>query len=38
MLLALMHAASAEVQAGRLPAAEAESALAATVLGALSSN
>ncbi len=37
MLLALMHAASAEVQAGRLPAATAEPALAATVLGALSS-
>jgi hypothetical protein len=35
MLLALMHAASAEMQTGRMPAAEAESALAATVLGAL---
>jgi AcrR family transcriptional regulator len=35
MLLALIHAASAEVQAGRLPVAEAESAVTATVLGAL---
>lgn len=35
MLLALMHAASAEVQGGRLPAAEAEAAVTATVLGAL---
>ena len=35
MLLALMHAASGEVQAGRLAAAEAESAVTATVLGAL---
>jgi AcrR family transcriptional regulator len=38
MLLALMHAASAEVQAGRLPASEAERAVTATVLGALTSN
>jgi AcrR family transcriptional regulator len=35
MLLALIHAASAEVQAGRLAATEAESAVTATVLGAL---
>jgi AcrR family transcriptional regulator len=35
MLLALIHAASAEVQAGRLRATEAESAITATVLGAL---
>jgi AcrR family transcriptional regulator len=38
VLLALMHAASAEVQAGRLPGAEAESALAVSVVGALTSN
>jgi AcrR family transcriptional regulator len=37
VLLALMHAASAEVHARRLPAAEAEPALAATVLGAVAS-
>ena len=35
MLLAIVHAASAELQAGRLPAAEVESAVAATVLGAI---
>lgn len=35
MLLALMHAASAEVQAGRLTAADAEAAVTDTVLGAL---
>jgi hypothetical protein len=35
MLLALIHAASAELQARRLPAAEIESALVATALGAL---
>src|SRR6266498_1296277 len=36
MLLALIHAASGELQSKRLPAAEIESALATTVLGALS--
>jgi TetR/AcrR family transcriptional repressor of mexCD-oprJ operon len=36
MLLALIHAASAELQTNRLPAAEIESALVTTVLGALS--
>jgi AcrR family transcriptional regulator len=35
MLLALIHAASGELQAKQLPAAEIESALATTVLGAL---
>jgi AcrR family transcriptional regulator len=35
MLLALVHAASGEVQAGRVSEAEAEAALIATVLGAL---
>jgi AcrR family transcriptional regulator len=35
MLLALIHAASLERQANRVPAAEVESALLATVLGAL---
>jgi AcrR family transcriptional regulator len=35
MLLALVHAASVELQAKRVPAAEVESALLATVLGAL---
>jgi AcrR family transcriptional regulator len=35
MLLALIHAASAEVDAGRVPAAQIESALLATVLGAV---
>jgi AcrR family transcriptional regulator len=35
MLLALVHAASAELQAGRIPEAEIESALIKTVLGAL---
>src|ERR671910_910570 len=37
MLLALIHAASGELQTNRLPAAEIESALVTTVLGALSS-
>src|ERR671910_2080748 len=36
MLLALIHAASAELQANRLTAAEIESALVTTVLGAVS--
>ena len=36
MLLALIHAASAELQTNRLRAAEIESALVTTVLGALS--
>jgi AcrR family transcriptional regulator len=36
MLLALIHAASDELQSTRLPAAEIESALVTTVLGALS--
>lgn len=35
MLLALIHAASGELQAKRLPAAQIESALASTVLAAL---
>jgi AcrR family transcriptional regulator len=35
MIMALVHAASAEVQAGRTPADKVESALMATVLGAL---
>ena len=35
MVLALIHAASGEVQAGRLAEAEAEAALVATVLGAV---
>jgi TetR/AcrR family transcriptional repressor of mexCD-oprJ operon len=35
MLLALIHAASGELQSKRLPAAEIESALVTTVLGAL---
>jgi AcrR family transcriptional regulator len=35
MLLALIHAASGELQARRLPAVEVESALVTTVLGAL---
>jgi AcrR family transcriptional regulator len=35
MLVALIHAASAEMRAGRLPAEQVESALVATVLGAL---
>jgi len=35
MLVALIHAASAELRAGRLPATEFESALVTTVLGAL---
>jgi TetR/AcrR family transcriptional regulator, mexCD-oprJ operon repressor len=36
MILALVHAASAELQAGRIPERDAESALLATVLGAVS--
>ena len=36
MLLALVHAGSAELRAGRVPA-EAEAALVATVLGAVAS-
>ncbi len=35
MLLALVHAASAELRAGRLPEADAEAAVVATVVGAL---
>jgi AcrR family transcriptional regulator len=35
MLLALIHAASGEVQAGRLSEGEAEAALTATVIGAM---
>jgi AcrR family transcriptional regulator len=38
VLLALIHAASGELQGGRLPDAEIESALVATVLGALGAN
>jgi AcrR family transcriptional regulator len=38
MLVALIHAASAELRAGRLPAEQVESALVATVLGALGSS
>jgi TetR/AcrR family transcriptional repressor of mexCD-oprJ operon len=37
MLLALIHAASAEVRAGRVPSEQAEAALVATVLGAVAS-
>jgi hypothetical protein len=37
MLMALVHAASAELRASRVPDADAEDAVAATVLGALSS-
>jgi AcrR family transcriptional regulator len=37
MLVALIHAASAELRAERLPATKVESALVATVLGALGS-
>jgi AcrR family transcriptional regulator len=36
MLLALVHAASAETEAGRMPAEDVEAALVATVLGAVS--
>src|ERR687891_69279 len=36
MLLALIHAASGELQTNRLPSVEIESALVTTVLGALS--
>jgi TetR/AcrR family transcriptional regulator, mexCD-oprJ operon repressor len=36
MLLALIHAGSAELRAGRVPEASAEAALVATVLGAVS--
>jgi TetR/AcrR family transcriptional regulator, mexCD-oprJ operon repressor len=35
MILALVHAASAELQAGRMPADDAEAAVVATVLGAV---
>jgi AcrR family transcriptional regulator len=35
MLLALVHAASAQLRAGRMPADEVEAAVVATVLGAL---
>ena len=35
MLMALIHAGSAELQAGRVPEADAEAALVATVLGAV---
>lgn len=35
MVLALVHAASSELRAGRVPEAEAEQALVATVLGAV---
>ena len=38
MLVALIHAASAELRAARIPAEEVESALVATVLGALGSS
>jgi TetR/AcrR family transcriptional repressor of mexCD-oprJ operon len=34
-ILALVHAAGAELQAGRIPAADAETAVIATVLGAV---
>jgi hypothetical protein len=37
MMLALVHAASAELQAGRLPEKQVEAALVATVMGAVSS-
>jgi AcrR family transcriptional regulator len=37
MLMALTHAASAELRAGRVPEDEAEAALVATVLGAVAS-
>jgi AcrR family transcriptional regulator len=37
MLLALIHAASAELRSGRLPPEQVEAALVATVLGALAS-
>jgi TetR/AcrR family transcriptional regulator, mexCD-oprJ operon repressor len=37
MLLALIHAASGELRAGRLPPEQGEAALVATVLGALAS-
>ena len=36
MLLALVHAASGELSAGRIPAAQVEAALLASVLGAVS--
>jgi len=36
MLMALVHAGSAELQSGRVPQADAEAALVASVLGALS--
>ena len=37
MLLALIHAGSAELRAGRVPTDQAEAALVATVLGAVAS-
>ena len=37
MLMALIHAASAELRAGRVPEDQAEAALVATVLGAVAS-
>ena len=37
MLMALIHAGSAELQARRVPEADAEAALVATVLGAIAS-
>ena len=37
MLMALIHAASAELQARRVPEADAEAALVATVVGAIAS-
>jgi hypothetical protein len=36
MLMALVHAGSAELQSGRVPQADAEAALVATVLDPLS--
>ena len=38
MLMALIHAGSAELQAGRVPAPDAEAALVATILGAVSAS
>jgi TetR/AcrR family transcriptional repressor of mexCD-oprJ operon len=38
MLMALVHAGSAELQAGRVPALDAEAALVATILGAVSAS
>jgi len=36
MLLALVHAAGGELSAGRIPAAQVEAALIASLLGAIS--